>query len=317
MRPEPNGSSHRHAHDDARTERRLGIAVACTAAIVLVEGVGGFLANSLALLSDSGHVLADLFALGLTWFAIRQARRPADARRTFGYHRVGILTALLNSASLLPIAAVLIVESVQRLLHPSTVDSGVMIWVAAVGFVANLLITTTLHGVAHGNLNLQSAVVHIAGDAAAAAGVLLGAVLIGITGWQPIDPLLSIAISLLIAFSGFGLLRATVRILLESVPANLSVSEVVRTMMRVPGVQDVHDLHIWQISPGLSALSCHVLIKDQLVSNSAAILAEIEYVLKTQFGISHSTIQPECAGCDPSSLYCALQPVEHAAGHSH
>ena len=313
----PASVPHRHAEDDARTERRLRLAIVLTLGIVAVEGLGGLLANSLALLSDAGHVLTDLFALGMTLFALRQARRPADAHRTFGYHRVGILAALLNSASLIPIAGVLIYEAGLRLATPAPVASGIMLGVAAAGLVANLLISGTLHGVAHGNLNIQSAAVHIAGDAAAAAGVLVGAVIITLTGWTTVDPLLSIAISLLIAVSGWRLLRETVRILLESVPANLSVPEVVHAMMRVRGVQDVHDLHIWQLSPGICALSCHVLIADQLVSESAGILQELNALLHDRFGIGHSTIQPECAGCAPNSLYCELIPVESAHSHAH
>jgi cobalt-zinc-cadmium efflux system protein len=314
----PTPVDEHEAAEQARIERRLLLAVLLTAAIVLVEGIGGFFANSLALLSDAGHVLTDLFALGMTWFALRQARRPADSRRTFGYHRVGILTALLNSASLIPIAAILIYEAVLRLFTPTEVESGIMLVVAAIGLGANLLISGTLHGVAHGNLNIQSAVIHIAGDAAAAAGVLVGALIIASTGWMPIDPLLSIAISLLIAFSGWRLLRETVRILLESVPADINLPEVVRAMLRVQGVRDVHDLHIWQVGPGIYALSCHVLIEDQLVSNSSHILTNLNQLLEERFHIGHSTIQPECAGCDPNSLYCVLRPTaEHAHSHSH
>jgi cobalt-zinc-cadmium efflux system protein len=308
---------HHHTDDDAATERRLVIAVVLTTAIMLVEGAGGLLANSLSLLADAGHILTDIFALGMSWFALRQARRPADARRTFGYHRVGIVTALLNAASLIPISAFLIYEAVNRLFTPLHIESGIMLVVAAVGLVANLVIGLTLHGAGHGNLNIQSAVLHVAGDAAAAAGVLVGALIIAATGWTPIDPLLSILISVLIAASGWRLMRNTVRILLESVPSEIRTEEVVAAMLAVPGVQDVHDLHIWQIASGMYALSCHVLVNDQMLSQGSSIITTLNTLLADRFQIGHTTIQPECLNCDPNSLYCALAPTMPAHDHQH
>src|SRR6476661_7611766 len=147
---------HTHTHADARAERRLWLSIALTFGIVLLEGVGGLFANSLALIADAGHVLTDAFALGMTLFALRQARRPADERRTFGYHRVGIITALLNAASLIPISLFLIYEAVARLLTPEHIEPGIMLVVAAAGLVANLIITAVLHGASHGSLNIQS-----------------------------------------------------------------------------------------------------------------------------------------------------------------
>jgi cobalt-zinc-cadmium efflux system protein len=298
-------------------DRKLVISLILTAAVVAVEAGGGLLSNSLALLADAGHVLADLFALAMSLGALRVARRPADARRTFGYHRVGILTALLNSATLLPLSAYLIYEAMGRFFAPEPIESGIMLGVAALGLVANLAIALLLRGEAHGNLNMESAFLHVAGDAAASAGVIIGGIIIAVTGWTAVDPILSIGISLLIAFSAWRLMRDTVRILLESVPSDVNTEEVVQTMMQVVGVQDVHDLHIWQLGTGIYALSCHVLIEDQLVSRSAAILGELNHLLQDRFHIGHSTIQPECAGCDPNSLYCVLTPTGHAHSHGH
>ncbi|HUS13965.1 MAG TPA: cation diffusion facilitator family transporter [Chloroflexia bacterium] len=308
--------THVHVHAAPAVERRLLVAVLVTAAIVLLEASGGLVAHSLALVADAGHVFADLFALGLTWFALRQARRPADARRTFGYHRVGILTALLNAASLLPISALLVYEGIVRLFTPVAVESGVMLGVAAVGLLANAGLGLTLHNVAGSNLNIRSAVIHLAGDAAAAGGVVVGAIIIALTGWTPIDPLLTIAISLMIAVSGWRLLRDTLRILLESVPTGISTDDVVRVMRSVPGVQDVHDLHIWSLASGINALSCHVLIADQSLSSWGGILAALNHKLDEAFQIGHSTIQPECADCDPKALYCVLVPAGEPHVHS-
>jgi len=315
--PDVEAAHRHHTEDDAATERRLLLAVVLTTAVLLAEGIGGLLANSLALLADAGHVLTDIFALGMSWFALRQARRPADARRTFGYHRVGIITALLNAAALLPISAFLIYEAIDRLSTPQHIEGGIMLVIAAVGLVVNLGIGLTLHGAGHGNLNIQSAALHVAGDAVASGGVLAGALIIAATGWTPIDPLLSILISLLIAASGWRLMRNTVRILLESVPSEIRTEEVVTAMLAVPGVQDVHDLHIWQIASGMYALSCHVLVSDQMLSQGSSIITTLNTLLADRFHIGHTTIQPECLGCDPKSLYCALAPTVPAHDHQH
>jgi cobalt-zinc-cadmium efflux system protein len=315
-----------HAHDELHThehthapqaENRLKLAVGLTLLILVVEVIGGLMANSLALLADAGHMLTDVFALGLSWFALVQSRRPADAKRTFGYHRVSILTALLNAASLLPISAFIIWEAVGRMGDPPHVEGPLMFGVAAVGLVANALVGFALHGVAGTSLNIRSAMIHVLGDAAASGGVLVAALVIMFTGWTQVDPLLSIAIALLVAFTGWQVVRETIRILLESVPRDIDITAVVARMQAVPGVRDVHDLHIWQIGQGIYALSCHVQIDDQMVSQGAAILASLNRMLEQEFRIAHSTIQPECAGCDPNSLYCSLTPIGTEGAHPH
>lgn len=309
---------HDHPHDHGpQTELRLKLALGLTIGILLLEVVGGLLSNSLALLADAGHVLTDAFALGLSWFALMQSRRPADAKRTFGYHRVSILAALLNAGSLLPISAFIIWEAVGRFQEPPHVEGGLMFGFAAVGLVANVLIGLTLHRAAGDNLNVQSAVLHVAGDALASVGVLIGALVIAATGWTAIDPLLSIGIALLVAFSGWRIVRETVRILLESVPRGMDIEAVVARMEALPGVRNVHDLHIWQIGHNIHALSCHVLIEDQLVSQSSQILATLNHLLEHEFRIGHSTIQAECAGCDPNARYCSLTPVGAPGAPAH
>ncbi len=308
--PDHAHGDHDHAHSHApQTESKMRLALGLTILILLVEVVGGLTANSLALLADAGHMLTDVFAVGLSWFALVQSRRPADARRTFGYHRVSILAALLNAATLLPISAFIIWEAVGRFGTQPEIQGTIMFGVALIGLVANTLIGLSLHGEASGNLNIQSAVIHVMGDAVASGGVQVAAVVIALTGWTPIDPLLSIGIALLVAFSGARVVLDTVRILLESVPKDVDAAVVAARMKAVPGVLDVHDLHIWQISQGLYALSCHVKIADQLVSQCSSVLAELNHLLEHEFRISHSTIQPECAGCNPNTLYCAMTPI--------
>ena len=311
-----HGQDHAHSHGfGPQAEGRLRLALGLTVVILGVEAVGGWAANSLALLADAGHMLTDVFALGLSWFALVQSRRPADARRTFGYHRVSILAALLNAATLLPLSAFIIWEALGRFATPPEVEGSLMFGVALVGLVANALIGLSLHRAGGENLNIQSALIHVLGDAVASAGVLVAAAVITLTGWTPIDPLLSIGIALLVAFSGWRVVRETVRILLESVPKDVDAAAVVARMRQVPGVLDVHDLHIWQIGQGINALSCHVQIADQMVSQCSNILAELNHLLEHEFRIGHSTIQPECAGCDPNSLYCSLTPIGTPGAH--
>ncbi len=311
-----HGQDHAHSHGfGPQAEGRLRLALGLTVVILGVEVAGGWAANSLALLADAGHMLTDVFALGLSWFALVQSRRPADARRTFGYHRVSILAALLNAATLLPLSAFIIWEALGRFATPPEVEGSLMFGVALVGLVANALIGLSLHRAGGENLNIQSALIHVLGDAVASAGVLVAAAVITLTGWTPIDPLLSIGIALLVAFSGWRVVRDTVRILLESVPKDVDADAVVARMRQVPGVLDVHDLHIWQIGQGINALSCHVQIADQMVSQCSNILAELNHLLEHEFRIGQSTIQPECAGCDPNSLYCSLTPIGTPGAH--
>jgi cobalt-zinc-cadmium efflux system protein len=309
-----------HTNNNNRVENKMKLALGLTLLILAVEAIGGVVSNSLALLADAGHMLTDVFAVGLSLYALIQSRRPADHKRTFGYHRVTILIALLNSATLLPLSVYIIWEAVGRFSHPEPIQGGIMFAVALVGLVANLLIGLNLHGEADASLNVRSAVIHVMGDAAASGGVLIAALVIAFTGWTPIDPILSIGIALLVAFSGWRVVRESVGILMESVPRGIDISLLIDRLQGVPGVRSVHDLHVWQISQGINALSCHVIVADQAVSRSASVLASMNMILQEEFNIGHSTIQPECIECDPNALYCQLTPLgtsEHSHSHSH
>lgn len=311
-------------HASTMTRSRLRTALLLTVVILLVEVVGGLLSHSLALLSDAGHVLTDVVALGLAWFAAGQAERPADARKTFGYHRTGILTAQMNAALLILIVAAIAYEAVQRLQHPEPVTPWLMFGAAAVGLLINLFIGLGLRAESHAegseNLNVRAALLHVFGDVGASAAVLVGGVVILLTGWYPADPLISLLIAALIAWGAWRILRASLDILMEATPRGLNVAQLVRDMMAVPGVSDVHDLHIWSIAGGMHALSAHVRVADRPLSSCDRLLDTLNLLLQERYHIAHTTMQFECAGCSPNDLYCAWPSGEeagHVHGHAH
>ncbi len=321
---------HAHMHSHALTREKLRFGFFLTVCILLVEVVGGSLSHSLALLSDAGHVLTDAAALGLAWFAAAQAERPADARRTYGYHRVGILTALANGVTLLLIAVGISIEAYQRFLHPQPIHAGIVIVSAAVAIIANLYIGFGLQKVSGENLNTRAAALHVFNDVGASAGVIVGAIVIALTGAQWVDPLLSLVIALLVVVSATRLIREALNILLEATPHGLSLANLVQDLRRVPGVFDVHDLHVWTITSGMRALSCHTVIEDLPPSSSAPILDNMTALLRGKYRIVHTTIQFEstahtshegfCA-CTPTTcdgLYCDLRShAEHDHVHEH
>ena len=320
MSDQHSGHSHNHTHGMAK--KTLRIAFFLTIIILVAELVGGIVANSLALLSDAGHVVTDVFALGLAWFAAVQAERPANARKTFGYHRVGILVALVNSVTLIVIAIAIIWEAIQRFQHPEPVQPLVMFLAAGIGIAVNLYIGFGLQKEGH-SLNVRVATLHVFGDVMASIGVIVAGVIILLTGWTVVDPLLSVAIAVLIAVGAWGILRETTDILLESVPRDISLTHLVEDMQRIEGVQDVHDLHVWCIASGMYALSCHVLINDLPPSGSSPILQSLTTMLNETYHIGHATIQFECsdhreACCEIDGLYCRLESAkERQNGHNH
>lgn len=294
---------------DARAGTRVRLALALTALVLVVEVAGGVWAHSLALLSDAGHVVTDLVALGLTAFALGQVHRPASARRTFGYQRVGILVALLNAVLPGAIVLAIVIEALRRLQSPAHVQGGLMAVAAVIGLVVSLVIARTLRPMRR-DLSVRSALVHVRGDAWAAAGVIIAGLLIVATGWLAIDPVLSIAIAALIAWSAWRVLSAAVDILMESTPPDLQAGSVVTAVKRVPGVRDLHDLHIWSLGEQSRAMSAHLLIDDQRVTQAQDILAEVREVLAHEFEIEHTTIQFESLVCRPGDVFC-VQPEGH------
>jgi cobalt-zinc-cadmium efflux system protein len=311
----------------ATARTRLRLAFLLTGGILLVEVAGGLFAHSLALFSDAGHVFTDVVALALAWFAAAQAERPADARRTFGYHRVGILAAAVNGLTLIGIAALIGVEAYRRFAHPQAVSPGIMLAAATVGAAINLYIASHLHGHDHGNLNMRAATLHVMGDIGASLAVIIGAVAILLTGASWVDPLIGVLIALLIAAGAVRLLAEAINILLEAAPRGISMPALVADMRAVRGIVDVHDLHVWIISSGMWALSCHAIIADIPPSESAHILDALTAMLREKYAIIHTTIQFEstkheshagfCA-CSPEcndALYCEMQPLDGQHQH--
>lgn len=315
---------HSHVHSHTGTKRALATAFALTTAVLLVEVVGGLVSHSLALLSDAGHVLTDIVALGLAWFAAVQAERPSDDRRTYGYHRVGILTALANAVTLILIVIAIAIEAAHRLQQPEMVTPWVMFAAASVGLAVNLYIGLGLRRQGSANINVRAAMLHVFGDVGASMAVIVGGIVIALTGWYPADPIISLAIALLIAWGAWGVLRETIAILMESTPRDVDVTHLLRDLGKIPGVSGVHDLHVWSIAGGMRALSAHIQVLDRPLSACDALREKINQLLANGYHISHTTIQFECRDCDrcdSNKLYCQLEPGEavhsHLHGHSH
>lgn len=314
------GHNHPH-HTHSMAKQSLRLAFFLTMLILVAELVGGFVANSLALLSDAGHVVTDIFALGLAWFAVVQAERPSNARKTFGYHRVGILAALANSVTLILIAAVIVWEAVQRFQHPEPVQPLVMFLAAAIGIAVNLYIGLGLRKEGH-SLNERAAMLHVFGDVGASAGVIIAGIIILLTHQTIVDPLLSVGIAILIAIGAWRILRETTDILLEAVPRELSMSDLVRDMLKIKGIRDVHDLHVWCIASNMYALSCHAMIDDVTQSKSSIILQSMNEMLHERYHIGHATIQFECNPhqeqyCSVDGLYCQMETHDDSCNHTH
>jgi cobalt-zinc-cadmium efflux system protein len=300
---------HGHSHSHAGTGRALIASLLLTLGFVAFEAVAGFRASSLALLSDAGHNFADAFALLLAAFGFYLQSRPANAVKTYGYQRAGVLAAFVNAVSLVVLALFLFYESYERLRNPQPVVESTMIVVAAIGLVMNLFIVWRLGGHGH-DMNIRAAWIHMLGDAMSCVAIIAGAVVIHYTGWQKIDPVLSILIGLMIVWSGWGIIEESLNVLLEGSPKGITLDVVTGGMRGVEGVIDVHDLHIWSLGSEAHALSCHVLIDDVPPSTSEGILRSIKQVLCERFDINHSTIQFEHVRCeDPCVMVTKKQPV--------
>lgn len=299
--------AHFHTLAAVRTAtRRMALALVITLGFVVIEAAAGILANSLALLTDAAHNLTDVIALALSWYAIRLTLRPAHAGRTFGYHRAGILVALFNSTTLVLIALGIFYEAYQRLLNPPQVEGGLMTAVAALAFIVNLGTALLVKQGSDYDLNQRSAFIHLAGDALSTLGALVAGVLIMLTGWMILDPLVSVLIGLLIVWNAWLIIRESVEILLEGTPRDIDVEAMVVNIQQIDGVRGVHDLHVWSITQNMRALSAHVLVDDEPISVGAEIQRQINAVLQTQYNIAHATLQLECVGCEPDTLYCEL-----------
>lgn len=287
--------THDHDHHDVFHSHapagKMKWAFLLTGIIFVVEVFGGWMSGSLALLSDAGHVLTDIGALGLSWYAMKQADKPSNRKMTYGYYRAGILAAFINGIVLILITLWILWQAYNRFRHVEHVAPTWMFISAAVGLGVNLYLG---FGMRHdGDINVKSAVLHILGDAAASAGVIVGGIIILFTHWYLIDPILSVLIALLISLGAWRIVRQTVVILMEGTPKDVDVSKVVEAVLSVPGVHNVHDLHVWTITSGKNAMSCHIALGGSTtISESQATLQEIEHRL-AHLNILHVTVQTE------------------------
>ncbi|MCX5995195.1 MAG: cation diffusion facilitator family transporter [Chloroflexi bacterium] len=288
-------------------QRRLLVALSITGLMTVVELAGGLMSNSLALIGDAGHMFTDTLALGLSLFALNLAKRPASQTKTYGYYRAEILAALINGTILVLVSAYIFYEAYHRFVEPPEVRGGLMLIVAAIGLAANVVGISILRSASRGNLNVKGAFLHMWSDTVSSVGVIAAGIIILLTGRTIADPIISIIIGLLILRGAGGLVLESINILLEAVPKHLDVGQINNAIQKIKGVRDVHDVHLWAITSGMYAMSCHLLIEDQMVSNCTQIVEEVNQTLSQKFGISHSTVQLECEKCENS-------PVCHIGG---
>ena len=285
---------HAHEHRLEGDRRALAGALALIAAFTVVEVVVGYLADSLALLADAGHMLGDVGSLALALFAAWLGARPATPERTFGYRRAEILAALANGVALVLISIWIVVEAVGRLRNPVEPLGGWVLAVGVVGLALNLGAASVLHRRGSESLNVQGALRHVLADALGSVGVIVSGAIVLLTGWSYADPLVALGIAGLVLASSWTILRDSVGILLESTPRGLDAEEIGRTMVDVDGVREVHDLHVWTITSGFASLSAHVLVSPD--ADCHAKRRELERVLEERFDLTHTTLQVDHAG---------------------
>ncbi|MDD5544741.1 MAG: cation diffusion facilitator family transporter [Acidobacteriia bacterium] len=309
---------HAHTHSDALLSQgnvgaRLKLAIILTSGFIALELFSGWRSHSLALWSDAGHNGTDLIALLLCWAAVLLKEKPANKSKTFGYQRAGVLAAFVNAILLVLVAFYIFEKGYQRLLAPAPVGSRLIITTAAIGFVINASISWMLLRDGRHDLNIRGAFVHMLGDTLATFGIVISGVIIYVTGQNRIDPLISLVIGMMILWSSGSIIRETWNILLEGLPKNLRLDDVTRAIQAIPGVIDVHHLHIWSLASQVHAMSGHIEIADIPPSQSEQILDNIDRMLKERYNITHTTIQFEHMKCRPEEESCSVAtPANHS-----
>ena len=292
--------------------KRLAFSLGLTAAFVVIEVIAGFFANSLALLTDAAHNFTDVLALALTWYALRLTMQPANHGKTYGYHRAGILVALVNSTTLALIALGIFYEAYHRLFAPLQVEADILIGVGITAVAVNLGTALLVRSGSEHDLNLHSTFLHLMGDVLSTVGAVVAGIVIRFTGLNWVDPLASFFIGLLILWNAWGILRESVNILMESTPADIDVKAMLSDICAIEGVRDVHDLHVWSITRRLRTLSAYIVTDDIPISLGAKIQVAIGGMLSQKYRVAHATLQLECAGCTDGALYCDI-----ANSHAH
>jgi cobalt-zinc-cadmium efflux system protein len=293
----------------SRLQSRLRLALGLNAIVIVAEFVGGILINSIGLIGDAGHNLIDQGALFAALYAHILTARPATEARTFGYHRAGIVTAFLSSFVLLLTALGITIVGVQRLIHPVAVDGGGVMVIAAISFAANLAIALLLQHGAKDDLNIRSAFWHMLADAWVSLGVILSGAAIVATDWAVFDPLISILLVGAIVRGAWPIFRESLEVLLESTPPGVSASHIAATIEAIPGVDNVHDLHVWAIEPRLVMLTCHVLVDADDTALTNELLRDIRSRITSDFGITHVTIQLETHCAHKDAVHCDLMAL--------
>ncbi len=309
-------TTHNHSHLGAtvrQTSSRLVWALALTLGFVLVEAGAGLFANSLALLTDAAHNLTDVIALALTWYAVRLTLQPSNSQKTYGYHRAGILVALLNSTTLVIISIGIFYDAYRRFMNPPAVKADVMVIVGLLAVLVNAGTAWLVQRGSEHDLNLRSAFIHLMSDVLSTIGAVIAGVIIYFTGADWLDPLVSVLIGVLILYNAWGIVREAVDILLEATPRDLDMELMVRDIREVDGVLGVHDLHVWSLTQNLRTMSAHILTEDVSISRGAAIQGRVNELVSNRYNIAHATLQLECVDCTPDALYCDLHGEMHVA----
>lgn len=303
----PQHSHHDHHSHGMRREgnkRSLTIALLITFGIMIAEAVGGYLTNSLALLSDSGHMLSDTGSLALSLVAVWFTAKPPSAEKSFGYHRFEILAALLNGVTLFIVAGFIVWEAYHRFLAPPVVGSGTMMLIASIGLIANLVSAWVLlrQGDVKNNINLRSAYLHVLGDALGSVGAIMAGLLMYIYEWYIADPIISVIVAVVILKGAWRLISQTVHILMEGVPGKTNIDEITTALTAIKGVVNIHDVHVWTVTTGYEVFSCHMVVHEGV--RSAQVLSQAVPLLEKQFGIRHTTIQVVEDDADGSCWGC-------------
>jgi cobalt-zinc-cadmium efflux system protein len=309
-------------HSFKRNRKALLIATGITGVIMIVEFIGGYLANSLALMSDAGHMLTDIMSLFLSLVALHLTTRTPSSTRTYGLYRMEIFAALINGTTLILLSAYILYEAYERFTSPQVVDSKTMLVVATIGLVANGIAAWAMRRSSKENLNIRGAYLHILGDALSSIGVIVGGFIIYSLEWYLVDPMISAAICLVILRGAFILVKESANVLLDAVPKEIDLYEVERSLKTIAGVKDLHHVHLRAIASGVFSLSAHVLIDDMLMSRTGQILQDINRLLAEKFRISHTTIQLECENCTEGFICsidkgCVAVSQTHGPMHNH
>lgn len=309
-----SGHNHDHGHALGASERRMWVVFGLTASFLIVEIVGGILTHSLALLSDAAHMFTDVMALAIAIAAMRLSRMPADRKRTFGYHRFEILAAAFNATLLFLVALFILYEAYQRWITPPPIESLGMLAVAIAGLAVNLVGMRVLSSEADSNLNVKGAYLEVWADALGSVGVIIAALIVYVTGWTRADPIVAVLIAIWVLPRTWTLFKQSFNVLLEGVPEGMDLSVIDNRLRGLPGVRDVHDLHIWAIGTGKASLTAH-LILDNAQANVQRVLNDASDLLQREFGLTHTTLQAEFEHCDPDGNACALEA--HTATDPH